>query len=61
MTHKDIELRDWYAGLAMQVILTEGLKEGDLHGEDFMADVVFDAFAMARYMMNQREYEEHLS
>jgi hypothetical protein len=57
MARKDIELRDHYAGIAMQVILSKGLKRGNLD-EDFMADVVSDAFKVAQFMMTQREYED---
>lgn len=58
MTRKDIELRDHYAGLAMQVILTHHLKENDLHSEDNMGQASENAFLMAKAMMIQREYED---
>jgi hypothetical protein len=58
MRKSDIELRDWYAGLAMQVILTNGLKDNDLHGEDFMGQSAENAFMMAQVMMTQRQYED---
>ena len=58
MARKDIELRDHYAGLAMQVILTKGLKDNELHSEDFMGVAAENAFMMAAFMMVQREYED---
>lgn len=58
MARKDIYLRDHYAGLAMQIILTNGLKENELHSEDFMGQAAENAFMMAQAMMTQREYED---
>ena len=58
MARKDIELRDHYAGIAMQVILSKGLKQRNLYDQDFMADLVEDAFKVAQFMMTQREHED---
>jgi hypothetical protein len=49
MNRKDIELRDWYAGLAMQTLL--GIVEGTQIGER----VAEEAFIMAEIMMDRRE------
>jgi hypothetical protein len=49
MSRKDMELRDWYAGLAMQTLL--GMVEGTQIGER----VAEEAFIMAEIMMDQRE------
>ena len=49
MTHKDIELRDWYAGLAMQALVSD--REGVEYGEE----IAGEAFYMAREMMRCRE------
>ena len=49
MSRKDMELRDWYAGLAMQTLLrmVEGTQIGELVAEE--------AFIMAEIMMDRRE------
>ena len=52
MSRKDKELRDWYAGLAMQTLL--GMVEGTQIGER----VAEEAFIMAEIMMDQRVDED---
>jgi hypothetical protein len=53
MKRKDIELRDWYAGLAMQQVFASSL---DTFGntDDFNEDVAELAFSMANAMMDKR-------
>lgn len=48
MNRKDIELRDWYAGLAMQAIISARKSMGNPY---FHAK---DAFDMAEAMMDRR-------
>lgn len=52
MNKKEIELRDWYAGLAMQALVA-GYNDATL---DSVA-VAVDAFEVASEMMAQRERE----
>ena len=54
MTHKDIELRDWYAGLAMQALIRvyDGADNGEV--------IALDAFEMAQFMMDRRDEENEL-
>lgn len=52
MTRKDIKLRDWYAGLAMQAIIQAF--DGELQAEV----VAIDAFEMAEAMISQRADED---
>ena len=49
MKRKDIELRDWYAGLAMQAIIS-ARNWDDVTGEE----IASDAFYMAEEMMERR-------
>lgn len=48
---KGIELRDWYAGMAMQALIS--LREGIDNGKD----IALDAFEMSEIMMAQRAKE----
>lgn len=49
MSKSDKELRDWYAGLAMQAIIQAF--DGNLNYDT----VAIDAFEMSEAMMDQRE------
>ena len=51
MNRKDIELRDWYAGLAMQAIIQAF--DGNLNYDT----VAIDAFEMSEAMMDLRAKE----
>ena len=54
MKRKDMELRDWYAGLAMQTVLANSLKRfGET--DDFNSDIAELSFSMADAMMTERE------
>ena len=48
---KDLGLRDWYAGMAMQALIS--LREGMDNGKD----IAKDAFEMSEIMMAQRVKE----
>ena len=48
---KDLKLRDWYAGMAMQALIS--LREGVDNG----TDIAEDAFEMSEIMMAQRAKE----
>jgi hypothetical protein len=49
MSHKELELRDWYAGLAMQALF-------DVHkGTGIGEKIAEDAFEMAKIMMEHRK------
>jgi hypothetical protein len=48
---KDLGLRDWYAGMAMQALIS--LREGVDNG----TDIAKDAFEMSEIMMAQRSKE----
>jgi len=52
MNRKDKELRDWYAGLAMQALI--GVREWDSHAGEL---IVSEALYMAKEMMEQRQAE----
>ena len=52
MNHKDIELRDWYAGMAMQALFSVHSKVYE--GSDIVERIAEDAFEMANLMMEQR-------
>jgi len=52
MNRKDIELRDWYAGVAMQALI--GVREWDSHAGEL---IVSEALYMAKEMMEQRQTE----
>ena len=52
MSKSDKELRDWYAGLAMQAIIQAF--DGNLQSEV----VAIDAFEMAEAMISQRADED---
>ncbi len=54
MRKSDIELRDWYAGLAMQAWLEHDLREYNVHDDD-IAEISAVAFKVANCMMGQRE------
>jgi hypothetical protein len=49
MSHKELELRDWYAGLAMQALFR--VHKGTGIGER----ITEDAFEMANLMMERRK------
>lgn len=51
MRKSDIELRDWYAGMAMQALF--GVHKGTGIGRR----IAEDAFEMAKVMMEQRQTE----
>jgi hypothetical protein len=51
MNRKDIELRDWYFGLAMQSLIID--YEGIYNPES----LAIDAFEMAEAMMDRRQKE----
>ena len=57
MNRKDIELRDWYAGLAMQVKYEHDLREYGVSTNDDIAEIAAEAFKVADSMMAQRAYE----
>ena len=50
------ELRDWYAGLAMQALL--GVHSNVYEGTDIAERIAEDAFEMANLMMDQRVDED---
>jgi hypothetical protein len=52
MNRKEKELRDWYAGLAMQALI--GVREWDSHAGEL---IVSEALYMAKEMMEQRQTE----
>jgi hypothetical protein len=51
MNRKDIELRDWYFGLAMQSLII------DYEGIGNPESLAIDAFEMAEAMMDRRQKE----
>ena len=53
MSKSDKELRDWYAGLAMQALL--GVHSNVYEGTDIAERIAEDAFEMAEIMMDRRE------
>ena len=55
MRKSDIELRDWYAGLAMQALFSVHYKVYE--GADIAERIAEDAFEMANLMMDQRRDE----
>jgi hypothetical protein len=52
MSRKELELRDWYAGLAMQALF--GIHSNVYEGADIAERIAEDAFEMADLMMEQR-------
>ena len=58
MRKSDIELRDWYAGLAMQVQFEHDIREFGVNTEDDIAEITAAAFKIANMMIAQREYED---
>ena len=56
MNLKDIELRDWYAGLAMQALFS--VHSNVYEGTDIAERIAEDAFEMANLMMDQRLDED---
>lgn len=58
MRKSDIELRDWYAGLAMQVQFAHDIREFGVSTEDDIAEITAAAFKIANMMIAQREYED---
>ena len=56
MSKSDKELRDWYAGLAMQTLL--GVHSNVYEGTDIAERIAEDAFEMANLMMDQRVDED---
>lgn len=54
MRKSDIELRDWYAGLAMQAWLAHDLREYNVDDDD-IAEISAVAFRVANSMMGTRE------
>ena len=52
MRRGDMELRDWYAGLAMQALFSVHYKVYE--GADIAERIAEDAFEMANLMMDQR-------
>jgi hypothetical protein len=58
MKRKDIELRDWYAGLAMQVQFEHDIREFGVSDNDDIAEITAAAFKIANMMMSQRAYED---
>ena len=58
MNRKDIELRDWYAGLAMQAHLEHDLREIGGRTDDDIAEITAAAFKIANMMITQRAYED---
>jgi hypothetical protein len=54
MKKSDIELRDWYAGLAMQAWLAHDLREYNVDDDD-IAEISAVAFKVANSMMGTRE------
>jgi hypothetical protein len=55
MRKSDEELRDWYAGLAMQALF--GVHYNVYEGADIAERIAEDAFEMANLMMDQRQDE----
>jgi hypothetical protein len=53
MKRKDIELRDWYAGLAMQAIVVSRLNAYRMNS-DFIELATYDAHSIANAMMDRR-------
>ena len=58
MRKSDIELRDWYAGLAMQAQLEHDLREMGVSTDDDIAEITAAAFKIANMMISQRAYED---
>ena len=58
MNRKDIELRDWYAGLALQAQLEHDLREIGVSTDDDIAEITAAAFKIANMMISQRAYED---
>lgn len=58
MSHKELELRDWYAGLAMQVQFEHDIREFGVSDSDDIAEITAAAFKIANMMIAQREYED---
>jgi hypothetical protein len=58
MSKSDRELRDWYAGLAMQAQLEHDLREMGVSDNDDIAEITAAAFKIANMMMSQRAYED---
>lgn len=58
MRKSDIELRDWYAGLAMQVQFEHDIRECGVSDSDDIAEITAAAFKIANMMIAQREYED---
>jgi hypothetical protein len=55
MRKSDEELRDWYAGLAMQTWLEHDMREFGVSDNDDMAEISEAAFNMANSMMARRQ------
>ena len=58
MRQSDTELRDWYAGLAMQAHLEHDLREIGGRTDDDIAEINAVAFKIANMMITQRAYED---
>jgi hypothetical protein len=58
MSKSDKELRDWYAGLAMQAHLEHDLREMGVSTDDDIAEITAAAFKIANMMISQRAYED---
>jgi hypothetical protein len=58
MRQSDKELRDWYAGLAMQAQLEHDLREIGVSDNDDIAEITAVAFKIANMMITQRAYED---
>jgi hypothetical protein len=58
MRQSDKELRDWYAGLAMQAQLEHDLREIGVSTDDDIAEITAVAFKIANMMITQRAYED---
>ena len=55
---REQDLLDQYAGLAMQVLLTDDLNRGPREGDN-LHDVAMESFIMARKMIEiRKEWEE---
>jgi hypothetical protein len=57
MRKSDLELRDWYAGLAMQTWLEHDMREYGVSDNADMAEISEAAFNMAEAMMDRRQKE----
>jgi hypothetical protein len=57
MRKSDLELRDWYAGLAMQAWLEHDMREFGVSDSDDMAEISEAAFKVANSMMDRRQKE----